>query len=419
MPAAGAADRFPRPDFRGLPPLGRGPDPGPAGTDGNGVVRRRLALATVARARAEHMAPPVGLWAFAADARTERALRQGLEGREAATVQRGKLSEALQVLAKVPSPKLVLLDLDHASEPEAAFARLRTVCSFGTEFVALGSVNTASFASRRLHDGFADYLSKPVSAADVRNVCATLLDDLPAREYAGRVVGFAGSGGSGVSSLVVAAARESRARDRSCIILSLDPLLSGSFGLEPAEDLSELLLSLEDGRVPEFDRFDQGDVANVQGITLVAYPRVDALPVVPSIDTAQALVRHLANRASTVLLAGIPDPELLAELMKQSDVRVVLYEPTLLSINVAVRALALLGADNPALLVQCHPRRHRYSLSAAQMRYALGDRDPDVTLPHEATLHRQVITVDGRPRVSRGYRRTLKAALERIFEQIQ
>lgn len=365
------------------------------------------------------MAASLDLWAFAADARTEQAIRQGLDGRDAATVQRGRLSEALGLLAKAPSPRLVLVDLDHASEPETAFARLRAVCSFGTEFVALGSIDTTSFARRLLRDGFSDYLAKPLSAADVRDVCATLLDEATGRDYAGRVVGFVGSGGSGISALVAAVAGECRARDLSCVVLSFDPIFSESFELEPAGDVAELLLGLAEGNSLEFDPFERGLDGAGGRIALVAYPRRDSLPVVPSVDTAQSLIRHLANRASTVLLCGIPDPELLAALLKECEVRVVLYEPTLLSINVAVRCLMLLDADNPPILVQSHRRMPRSSLSTAHIRYALGDREPAVTLPYDARLHRQVATFDARPPAGHRYRKALKQFVDVVLERIR
>ena len=365
------------------------------------------------------MATSVDLWAFTTDARTEKTIRQGLDGRDATTIQRGRLSEALRLLAKAPSPKLVLVDLDHASEPESALARLRAVCSFGTEFVALGSIDTTSFARKLLRDGFSDYLAKPFSPADVRNVCATLLDDATGRDYAGNVIGFVGSGGSGVSALVAAVASEGRARGLSCVVLSFDPIFSESFELEPAGDVAELLLGLADGNSLEFDPFAQDGYDGSGRIALVAYPRRDSLPVVPSIDTVRSLIRHLANRASTVLLCGVPDPELLAALLKECEVPVVLYEPTLLSINVAVRCLLLLDADNPPILVQSHRRIPRSSLSTAHIHYALGDRRPDITLPYDARLHRRAASFDAKAPASPRYRKALKQAIDVIFERIQ
>ena len=364
------------------------------------------------------MASSLTLWAFAADAPTERVVRRALTGRTATKVQRAKWPEALRLLAEAPSPQLVLVDLDGAPDPEAAFRQLRTVCSFETSFVALGSSTTSGFARQRLRDGFADYLVKPASIVDVQETCASLLDDPMDRGYAGRVLCFAGSGGSGVSSLVRAVARESRARDRACVILSLDPVRSDSFGLEPSGDVAELLAGLESGNVPDFDPFGQAGGNGDSRVALVAYANAAELSASPRIDTVLALVSYLANRAATVLVAGVPQPEVLVELMRQADVRVVSYEPALASINVAVRCLALLGEDHATLLVQCHSRARRSYMSAAQIRYALADRDPDVTLPHDAALSTKEPSVEVEPRYTGRYQKALTQALALIFEHV-
>ncbi len=365
------------------------------------------------------MADSVDIWAFAADARTERALRQGLESRDSVKVQRGRLSDALRVLPTAPSSKLVLVDLDRAPDPDSAFARLQAVCPFGTEFVAVGSTNTTSYARQLLRDGFSDYLAKPLSVADVRTACAALLDELPDRDYAGHLVGFVGSGGSGVSALVAAVARESQARGLNCIILSFDPIFPEAFGLEPAGDASDMLLSLGDGKLLEFEPFEGSADGNAGHVALVAYSHAESLPVVPSVDTAQSLVAYLANRASMVLLCGIPDPELLAALMNRCDVQVILYEPTLLSINVAVRCLVLLDTENSPILVQSNRRVPRSSLSTAQLRYALGDREPTATLPYDAQLHGQMASIDAWPAAGRRYRKALARTVDIIFERIR
>ena len=365
------------------------------------------------------MATQAQLWAFAADGRLEQTFRRGLDGRDAVEIRRGSLSDAVRALAKAPSPKLVFVELDGEAEPRDAYARLRSVCAFGTEFIAVGSNETTSFARSLLHAGFADYLAKPVTVADMRDACATLLDDLPRRDYAGRVVTFAGSGGCGVSSLIAGLVQEGRTRDLNSVILSLDPVFSEAFGLEPSADLSELLLELEDGRTLDFDPFERPINGDGSRVALVAHLREDVLSVTPSIETARALVRQLANRASMVALGGIPDPELLADLMTLSDVRVVMFEPNLVSINVAVRTLALLGADHPAILLQCHRRARKSSLTSAQIRYALGDREPDVVMPYDPALDRHAPRFGDPWKGSRRYRKALDRAVDLIFERIQ
>ena len=92
-----------------------------------------------------------------------------------------------------------------------------------------------------------------------------------------------------------------------------------------------------------------------------------------------------------------------------------LYEPTLSSLSVAVRSLALLGTKCPATLVQCRSRTPRSALSATHIRYALGDRRPDVVIPFDGALH---AAATGRKvrRPGRAYRRAVQRVMERVME---
>ena len=149
---------------------------------------------------------------FAADAPTERALRAGLAGRDI-QIQRGRLPAALRALAAEPSSSLVFVDLDGVSEPEAAARQLTGICAFETSVVAIGSTDTAQYGRALLQHGISDYLVKPVTSAAIREAASTLTDGVSEHLYAGKVVAFAGSAGSGRSTLVAALAR-SRAGSR-------------------------------------------------------------------------------------------------------------------------------------------------------------------------------------------------------------
>ena len=101
--------------------------------------------------------------------------------------------------------------------------------------------------------------------------------------------------------------------------------------------------------------------------------------------------------------------------MQRSDARVLLYEPTLASLSAAVRSLALLGTSHPATLVQSSPRMARSGLSPAHIRYALGDRRPDVAVPFDAALH--AAATGGRSkRPGRAWRNAVGKVLEHVLE---
>lgn len=373
---------------------------------------------------------------FAADAQTERALRVGLAGHEV-KIQRARLAAALQALAGEPSAKVVFVDLDGVPEPETAARELIAVCAFGTAVVAIGSTDTARFTRALLRRGIADYLVKPISAAAVREASAAAVDDLPERMYAGRVIAFAGTAGSGASTLVASIARGVTAGGRTASVVDLNPAsgaLSNLLGATPAGDLSALLATLDAGRpepegshdpdedldpgpAPTPEQLDSVCAASgTTGVSLIAYPPTGPLPEPPSPGAMCALLGHLANRTHVVLATGLFDPEARIAIMQQADARVLLYEPTLPSIGAAVQCLAQLGPEYPAVLVQSHPRMPRSTLSQAQIRYALAERRPDVVIPFDPALHAAATGgARGRP-PGKGYREALRQLFERAVE---
>ena len=378
------------------------------------------------------MARPTGsLYArgFAADAESEKALKAGLAGQEV-RIQRGRLPVALRILAAEPSPRLVFVDIDGVSNPETAARELASVCAIGTALIAIGSNNTAHLARSLLRQGITDYLVKPLSAAVIRDASATALDDMPERTYAGSVIIFAGASGSGVSTLVAATARGIKADGRTALVVNLDPIshsISSLLGArEPAGSLASLLAELDPGLEldPDEDLADSETIVGaeqlesvcaraVPGISVVAYPRSGPLPPSPSALAVGVLLRHLANQAHVVLVAGVVDPDTRIDIMRQADVRVIIYEPTLPSISTAVHCLALLGADCPSTLVQCHARMRKSTLSPAQIRYALAERRPDIVIPFDTALHAVAVGEKRKRAPGKTYLEAVRQVLER------
>ena len=371
--------------------------------------------------------PPDSLYArgFAADARTLRALREGLAGRKA-KMQRDRLPAALKTLAVEPAAKLVFVDLDGVADPEIATRELAAVCAVETAVIAIGSIDTAQFARALFQCGIADYLLKPVSALQIREACAALSADPAERAYAGRVVAFAGSAGSGTSTLVAAIARAIAADGRMASVVDLDPVaarLPGLLGIRPASGLSDLLESLG-GRVPAdaetaiaSDQIDYVCTQADSGLTLVAYTPVAPPPRSPSSNAVCRLLAHLANRTHLVLVTGFPDGDMRLEIMQRADARVLQFEPTLSSLSAVVRSLALLGANCPVTLTQCLPRMPKSRLSPAHVRYALGDRRPDVVIPFDPAIH-AIATGTKSRRTSAAYRKSIREVLRRVLQDL-
>ena len=373
---------------------------------------------------------------FAADAETERALRAGLAGREA-RIQRGRFAAALRTLATEPSSRLVFVDLDDESQPEAAARELVAVCALGTALIAIGSTDTAHLTRSLLRQGVADYLVKPISAAAVREASAKALDDLPERPYAGRVVAFAGTAGSGTSTLVAALGRGVATGRRTASIVDLDPekgTLAALLGTEPCGDLAELLAALDSpGTVVPGEPADRNGALDPAppvspeqldgvcapadaGLWLIGYPDTGRLSPRPSPAAVLALLELLANRAHVVLVTGVLEPDARIEIMGRADARVLLYEPTLSSISAAVHCLALLGPEHPTILVQSHPRMRKSTLTPAQIRYSLAERRPDVVIPFDAALHAAAAGGARSRSPGEGYRRAVLQVAERAIE---
>ena len=376
--------------------------------------------------------PSASLFArgFAADAETERALRAGLSSHEA-RIRRGRFDAALRTLAAESSAKLVFVDFDGVPEPEAAARELAAVCAFGTALVAIGSTDTAHLTRALLREGIADYLVKPISAAAVREASATALENLPERMYAGRVIALAGTAGSGVSTLVAAIARGVAAGRRTASVVDLDPgsvALPTLLGAESAGDLAALFATLGSGGLDPDEPLDPDPLisperldsicapAGTAGISLVAYRCAGPLPEAPSPPAVRTLLGYMANRAHVVLVAGLRDPEARTAILQQADARVLLYEPTLPSISAAVHCLALLGPEHPAILVQSHPRMRRSRLSQAQIRYAMAERRPDVTIPFEPALHAAATGEEHERPPGKAYLEALRQVIERAVE---
>ena len=328
--------------------------------------------------------------AFAADAGTERVLAEALAERET-QVRRGNIGTAIKTLAASPSPRLLFVDLDGSEFPAGQIHELAAVCEIGTLVVALGSNDTARFARELLACGVSDYLPKPVSVSDIHDAVATVLEDeetsMPA--YAGQVVAFASCGGSGATTLAVLTARTAAAQGNYVSLLDLErgygalPLM---IDVEPALGLDELLDTAAATTELEPDLIDGVRTAASTRISVYGYRPSDSLPPQPTPSAVQRVLEHLANRSHLVIVDGLTDTDTLFSVLENADKRVLVFEPTLVSLNRTAYRLALLGKERRVILVESHTRAHKNALAADEIRYVLAGRGPDVTIPFEPTL---------------------------------
>lgn len=358
--------------------------------------------------------------AFGVDADTERILREALDGHPDAKVHRGGMAAAVKQLTGSSSPRVVIVDLDGTSFPAGSIHELAGVCEFGTCVIAVGSNDTARLARELLNTGVSDYLPKPLSVHELREAVVTALDGDagPARLHAGRVIAFAGCGG-GCGATTLAAVTVQAAAAQGSYVAALDlartfSALPWMLDVEPPAGLDELFGVIAQGKAPAADMVDSLGVAAAPRVAVYGYRTGEGVTPAPSPAAVRWLTEYLANRCHLVVVDGMSDADTLFSMLDGADERVLVYEPTLTSLNHVTHILALLGEGREVMLVENHTRAPRSALAPAQIREALAGRQPDLTLPFEPKL--PAATDRGKPGESLGkkFRKSLDHLVERL-----
>ena len=330
--------------------------------------------------------------AFATDPGTERVLHDGLTDVHDAQVWSGGLRAAAAALRQGQSPQLLFVDLDQTPYPAGAIHELSAVCEIGTVVIALGSDGTARFSREVLRAGVSDYLVKPITGVAVREAATRAVGATTNRAAEGWLVGFAGTGGSGATTLAAATALLAAERGRYVSVLDLNRTFSAlSFALdvEPGGGLVDLLSTVARASLhPEM--VDGIRAERSDRIAVYGYPAsVEPLPLAPVWAVCELLV-ELQRRSHLVIVDGMDDPATRQTLLAMFDARVFVVEPTVAGAMAAGRMLARLGPmrgqEWPMLLVQNYTRAFRAKARARAFGRGGVATVPDVVVPFEPTL---------------------------------
>ena len=417
-PTAGGAQRRRRPD----PPAGAKPAASASTTrPGAGSPFREGRSGSPAAPPPDPALAGIDALAFATDPRSERALQEGLSGCRDAQVWPGRLRTAAAALSQGHSPRLLFVDLDETPYPAGAIHELAAVCEVETVVIALGSDDTARFSREILLAGVSDYLVKPVTAPAVREAAVRAASPGARGAAQGWLVGFAGTGGSGATTLAATTALLAAERGRYVSVLDLNrtfPALSFLLDVEPASGLVELLSNVARASLhPEMVdgmRAQRSDRIAVYGYSWNAVP----LPLAPVWAVCELLV-ELQRRSHLVIVDGMDDPATRQTLLAMVDARVLVVEPTATGAASAVRMMARLGPilehDWPFVLVQNHTRELKARAGAQALGRAGVAAAPDVVVPFEPTL--PSVTDRGWPqgRLPRSLREPLARLTDRIL----
>ena len=330
--------------------------------------------------------------AFASDAASEAALREGLSHLANAQTWGGGLRAGVEALGQGAAAPLVFVDLDGISYSAGAVYELSAVCEEGTAVVAFGEDASAQRCREVLLAGVREYLVKPLSAAGVREAAGRAggaAHDVPR----GRLVGFTGTGGTGATTLAALTALGAAQSGRYVSVLDLNrtcPALSLVLDVEPASGLVDLLGTAARASLhPEM--VERVGVSRSPRVTVYGYAwSAGAVPPPAPAWAVCELLVELQHRSRLVIVDGVDNAELAQALLALVDTRVLVVEPTVTGAVAAARAVErlgpMLGAGWPHVLVQNHTRAFdaragRRALARAGLRTR-----PHLSVPFEPKL---------------------------------
>ena len=383
-----------------------------------GLVVEALPLGGEAQAAAPE---PIDALAFATDAASDAALRDGLSHLPNAQAWGGGLRAGIETLRQGETAPLVFVDLDGETYPAGALYELAAVCEEGTAVVAFGTDASATYCRAVLLAGVGDYLVKPLSAAAVRATAeraAGGADDAPQ----GALVGFTGTGGTGATTLAALTALEAASRGRYVSVLDLNrtaPAVSLNLDVEPASGLVDLLGTAARASLhPEM--VERVGVERSPRLTVYGYAQgAEATPPPAPAWAVCELIVELQRRSHLVIVDGVDDRDLSHALLALVDTRVLVIEPTATGAPAAARTIArlgpLLGRGWPHVVVQSHTRAFDLEAGERALAQAGFRAKPHVAVPFEPAL--PAFAAWGMPekRTPRALREPLAGLVDRVL----
>ena len=354
--------------------------------------------------------------AFAADPATETALREALlhfdgvaAGGDDPQVWPGGLGAAVAAFADGHSSALVIVDIDGIAYPPGAIHELAEVCDVGTVVIAVGSNDTARFSREIMLAGVSEYLVKPLTPEAVREATGRVFASRADAPATGCVAGFAGTGGSGATTLAVATALHAAETGRYVSVLDLNrtvPVAALLLDVQPAAGL-EQLIEVAGKAPPDPEMLNGVRAQRSERIAVYAYRWTPVLPAAPEIPALTRLLGELRSRSQLVLVDGMDDPRTQFALLPEVDVPVLVAEPTAGGAARAARILELLEGCPPAVAVQNHTRAFG---TGAGLETA-----PEIVVPYLPSLPEIVDRGWPGDRLPRRLRRPVAGLLDRIL----
>lgn len=192
------------------------------------------------------------LRAFVADDETRAVVEQVVGDLmiPAAAIHRGTVKDAIQLLGRQRSPRVLVVDISNSELPLSDINELAEVCEPGVSVVAVGDRNDVGLFRELINHGISDYLVKPLTPSLMQRSLLAAIEGGGAHSRQtgrlGRIVGVLGCrGGVGATTIAtsLAWAIASR-RHRRVVLFDLDVQFGSvalSMDLDPVHGLRDAL----------------------------------------------------------------------------------------------------------------------------------------------------------------------------------
>jgi pilus assembly protein CpaE len=285
------------------------------------------------------------LLAFVSDSETEAALRGGLANTvEDVEIRRGTILHAIRHLAKEPTPRALVVDIEGIANPVTELDTLSGVCAPDVVVLVVGEYNEVGLYRHLVRDlGVAEYVHKPltrerVTALFLPHIMGIAQTANPTR--GGSVIAVCGArGGVGTTTVAVNLALQLAQATRGHVALLDLHLRQGTtalmLGVKPAGGLR---IALEQPERADALFLDRVAVEINERLRLIAADEpLDSTPA-PSPDGVRSVLALLLRRFNYVV-ADLPMPDTLAEMQVLRGARhlIAVMTPDLASVRDADR----------------------------------------------------------------------------------